>query len=266
VKRPTLLLAALAAACVFAGSASAAGNPLGVAVVRFSPQTSPEQMRSQVEAAGGAIVADLSAIDALAVVPRARSFDARLTSSGSVRALFPDTLIAGDGVADNPRGGGRWNGQGELRGVGLPDPWHALFQWDDDRMDVDSAWRQTTGDDSVAVAVLDTGVQASHRELRGVVDTRLGGNYIPCDDLKALFGLGYIDRVGLRDCRDGDFEGHGTWVASRIAGALNGLASNGVAPGVRIGSYKVLAAGLGGLSTWILSGLLAGAPIPGSTS
>ena len=71
-----------------------------------------------------------------------------------------------------------------------------------------------------------------------------------------------IDRLGLRDCRDGDFEGHGTWVASRIAGASNGFASNGVAPGVRIGSYKVLAAGLGGLSTWILSGLVAACSDP----
>jgi subtilisin family serine protease len=106
------------------------------------------------------------------------------------------------------------------------------------------------------VAVLDTGVEANHHELHGVVDRTLGGNFIPCSDLIALFGLGVIDRKGLRDCRDGDFEGHGTWVASRIAGALNGFASNGVAPGVRIGSYKVLAAGLGGLSSWILSGLV----------
>ena len=99
-------------------------------------------------------------------------------------------------------------------------------------MNVQPAWRRTTGDRSIAVAVLDTGVDADHRELRGIVDKRLGGNFIPCDDLKALFGLGFIDRKGLRDCRDGDFEGHGTWVASRIAGALNGFASNGVAPGV----------------------------------
>jgi lantibiotic leader peptide-processing serine protease len=123
-------------------------------------------------------------------------------------------------------------------------------------MNVSTAWQRTTGDHSIAVAVVDTGVQANHRELKGVLDTSLGGNFIPCDDLKALFGLGYIDRAGLRDCRDGDFEGHGTWVASRIAGASNGFTSNGVAPGVRIGSYKVLAAGLGGLSTWILSGLI----------
>jgi subtilisin family serine protease len=129
-------------------------------------------------------------------------------------------------------------------------------------MNVQSAWRRTTGDRSIAVAVLDTGVNADHRELHGVVDKQLGGNFIPCDDLRALFGLGVIDRKGLRDCRDGDFEGHGTWVASRIAGALNGFASNGVAPGVRIGSYKVLAAGLGGLSSWMLSGLIAACSDP----
>jgi len=129
-------------------------------------------------------------------------------------------------------------------------------------MNVQSAWRRTTGDSSIAVAVLDSGVDASHRELRGVVDKSLGGNFIPCADLRALFGLGFVDRAGLRDCRDGDFEGHGTWVASRIAGARNGFASNGVAPGVRIGSYKVLAAGLGGLSTWMLSGLLAACSDP----
>jgi lantibiotic leader peptide-processing serine protease len=262
VKGPSLVLAVFAAALSLAGTASAAGNPFGVAVVRFSPHASPAQMRSEVAAAGGVVVGDLSAIDALAVVPRARSFYARLSSSGSVTTLFQDRLIAAERGVDEGRGGGGGSDPGELPGGAVPDPWHALFQWDDDRMDVPAAWRRTTGDDSVAVAVLDTGVQAIHRELRGVLDKRLGGNFIPCDDLKALFGLGYIDHAGLRDCRDGDFEGHGTWVASRIAGTLNGFASNGVAPGVRIGSYKVLAAGLGGLSTWILSGLLAACSDP----
>jgi subtilisin family serine protease len=262
VKRPSLLVAACVAASCFAASASAAGNPFGVTVVRFSPQTFPAQMRTAVAAAGGTVVADLSAIDALAVVPRSGGFDARLASTPAVTAVFQDSLIADERGVDDLRGAGRATGPGESPGSGVPDPWHPIFQWDDERMDVPAAWRRTTGDDAVAVAVLDTGVQASHRELRGIVDKRLGGNFIPCDDLKALFGLGYTDRAGLRDCRDGDFEGHGTWVASRIAGALNGLASNGVAPGVRIGSYKVLAAGLGGLSTWILSGLLAACSDP----
>src|SRR3954468_17015333 len=250
--RPTLLLATLAAALAITGSATAAGNPFGVTVVRFSPGSTPAQMRSAVTAAGGVVVGDLSPIDALAVVPASAGFDSRVASKTVVTGLFTDTLFASDH-------------HDELRGERSAqdfDPLHALFQWDDDRMNVQAAWRRTTGDRSIDVAVLDTGVDADHRELRGVVDKKLGGNFIPCADLKALLGLGVIDRAGLRDCRNGDFEGHGTWVASRIAGALNGSASNGVAPGIRIGSYKVLAAGLGGLSSWMLSGLIAACSDP----
>jgi subtilisin family serine protease len=259
--RPTLLLATFAAALAITGSATAAGNPFGVSVVRFSPGSTPAQMRAAVTAAGGVVVADLSAIDALAVVPASASFDSRVASKPLVTGLFTDTLFASDrrdDLRDDRHGDGP---SGDRNDVDF-DPWHALFQWDDDRMNVQSAWRRTTGDRSIAVAVLDTGVDADHRELRDIVDNKLGGNFIPCDDLRALFGLGVIDRKGLRDCRDGDFEGHGTWVASRIAGALNGFASNGVAPGVRIGSYKVLAAGLGGLSSWMLSGLISACSDP----
>jgi subtilisin family serine protease len=261
VKRPTLILATLVAALAITGSASAAGNPWGVTVVRFSAGTTPAQMRAAVTASGGVVVGDLSAIDALAVVPSAVGFDSRVSAKGSVTGLFADRLL-GSGKHDGMLGGGSGTGPGDGASSDLGDPWHALFQWDDDRMNVQSAWRRTTGDRSIDVAVIDSGVDANHRELQGVVDKSLGGNFIPCADLKALFGLGFIERSGLRDCRDGDFEGHGTWVASRIAGALNGFASNGVAPGVRIGSYKVLAAGLGGLSSWILSGLVAACSDP----
>src|SRR5262245_59233682 len=220
-------------------------------------------MRQAVDAAGGVVVTDLSAIDALAVVPRSADFGARIDANRSVTNFFPDTLLAADRGADLHFAGGRQGGPAwGHHDARVADPWHGLFQWDDDRMDVEQAWRRTTGSRSISVAVLDTGVDANHRELRGVVDPRLGGNFIPCSDLIALYGLGVIDRKGLRDCRDGDFEGHGTWAASRIAGAPNGLASNGVATGVRIGSYMVMGAGLGGLSTWILSGLLAACSDP----
>src|SRR3954468_20792502 len=264
VKRLTFLLAAMAAACACAGAASATGNPFGVSVVRFTPQTTPAQMRAAVAAAGGVVVGDLSAIDALAVVPRSAGFDARLASGRSVTALFQDRLFASDRGADTSLRGGRSSepGGGALSGDLFADPWHDLFQWDDERMNVPAGSRRATGSGSIAGAGVHTGVDANHRELKDVVDPTLGGNFIPCDDLKALFGLGVIDRAGLRDCRNGDFEGHGTWVASRIAGALNGFASNGVAPGVKIGSYKVLAAGLGGLSSWIVSGLLAACSDP----
>src|SRR3954462_13320969 len=257
VKRPPLFLAAFAAALALTGSSSAAGNPFGLTVVRFSAQTTPAQMRAAVASARGVVVSDLSEIGALGVVPRSTGFAARLNANRAVTAYFQDSMLTTQRGADDrvPEGfaADPWHDLSSFLGVTNPE---GILQWDDGRMNVPAAWKRTTGDDSIAVAVLDTGVEANHRELRGAVDSSLGGNFIPCDDLKTLFGLGYIDRAGLRDCRDGDFEGHGTWVASRIAGALNGFASNGVAPGVRVGSYKVLAAGLGGLSTWILSGLI----------
>src|SRR5438093_5722037 len=272
VKRPSLLLAAFAAALAFSGSATASGNPFNVTVVRFAHGTTSAQMRSAVGSAGGVVVSDLSAIDALVVIPRADGFISRVEGNPVVTYAFKDSLLASDS-RDVVAGGGKAP-DADGSGAGFPDPWHNLssflgvtnpegiLQWDDNRMNVPAAWTRTRGDRNVVVAVLDTGVDAEHRELHSVLDTDLGGNFIPCDDLKAFFGLGYIERSGLRDCRDGDFEGHGTWVASRIAGAANGFASNGVAPGVRIASYKVLAAGFGGLTSWVVSGLVSACSSP----
>jgi subtilisin family serine protease len=267
VKRPGLLLAAIFGALAFAGAASA-GNPFGITVVRFAPGTPPAQMRSAVSSAGGVVVEDLSQISALAAASSANGFAERIRRNPAVVAAFQDALLVSDHGDVNQHGGGRAPDGDGGHGASFPDPWHELpsflgvtnpegiLQWDDNRMHVPGAWASTHGDRNIVVAVLDTGVDAEHRELHGVVDRQLGGNFIPCSDLRELFGLGYIDRSGLRDCRDGDFEGHGTGVASRIAGAANGFGSNGVAPGVRIASYKVLAAGFGGLSSWILSGLV----------
>jgi hypothetical protein len=86
--RLTLLLAAFAGALALTGPVSAAGNPFGVTVVRFSPATSPAQMRAAVVSAGGVVVADLSEIDALGVVPRSTGFTARLNANRAVTAVF----------------------------------------------------------------------------------------------------------------------------------------------------------------------------------
>src|SRR5207249_157921 len=78
-----------------------------------------------------------------------------------------------------------------------------------------------------------------------------------CDALRRQYGENLLKQVGLTDCGTDDREGHGTWVASRIAGNLNGFASNCVAPRIQVSSYKVLAAGFGALPDWLLAGLVA---------
>src|SRR6185369_6124126 len=63
--------------------------------------------------------------------------------------------------------------------------------------------------------------------------------------------------LGEKDCSSGDTEGHGTWVASRIGGNVNGFASNGIAPDVTLMGFKVLSTTLGGgLTSWIVDGMI----------
>src|SRR4029453_9190067 len=125
VKRLALLLAAVIAAGAFAGSASAAGNPFGATGVRFSPRAAPAEREQAVDAAGAVVVTDLSAIGALAVVPRSADFGARIDANRSVTTFFPDTLLAADHGADLRLAGGRPGGFGTGdHDDRVADPWH----------------------------------------------------------------------------------------------------------------------------------------------
>jgi lantibiotic leader peptide-processing serine protease len=266
VKRSRSLLVVLAAFVVAAPAQAAKPNPFGIAVVRFEKGTSAAEMNAAVTKSGADVVNDLSAVNALAVAPTASDFAARIRKNARVTTVFTEPLF--HPPADHDMDGASGSGWNPVFGPSTsPDPWHdassflgvtnpqGILQWDDARMNVASAWTRTRGDRSIRVAVIDTGVEQSHRELKdNVVATR---SFIPCDSLTREFGAAIVKQFGLRDCSSTDKEGHGTWVASRIAGAVNGFASNGVAPNVQVASYKVLAANFGGLPDWILSGLIA---------
>lgn len=94
------------------------------------------------------------------------------------------------------------------------------------------------GDDGqgVDVAVLDTGYDSGHPDLKDVVDD--SRSFVPGEDTE-------------------DHHGHGTHVASTIAGS--GAASDGkekgVAPGVRLHVGKVLDNSGSGANSWIISGM-----------
>jgi subtilisin family serine protease len=270
VKRLVLLSACAAAfLAVSPGYARAGSNPFGVTIVRFAAGTTPGQMRAAVTAAGGDVVTDLSPLGAMAVASSAPDFRAKLGADSRVATFFGESMFDGPALDDGTRGGSPIDAPrfGKSRG-GFPDPWHdassflgmtnpqGILQWDDARMDVPAAWTTTLGDRSVRVAVLDTGIQDSHKELK---DNVAGKNqtFVPCRALKKVYGEKALQDAGLTDCGTEDKDGHGTWVASRIAGELNGFASNGVAPDVQVSSYKVLASGFGALPDWILAGLLA---------
>jgi Subtilisin-like serine proteases len=258
--------AASAAPAAKTAAAAPSKNPLGVLIIKFKGGLTQKQMRDAVTNAGGEIVTDLTKINAVAAVASNQNFKTNIAKNPNVKKVFEDKLSVRISPVDaGTEASGKNSPQlGNPGPNGPPDPWHNLssflgetnpegiLQWDDNRMNVPAAWSTTTGDFSVRVAVLDTGVQGSHKELLPNYDNQTSANTIPCNLLTRQFGP-----LGQKDCSSEDTEGHGTWVASRIAGAANGFASNGVAPNVQIVGYKVLSTTLGGgLTSWIVAAMV----------
>ncbi|GCD88245.1 serine protease [Nocardioides sp. LS1] len=255
-----------AATTVAQAQPTSSTNPWNVTVVRFAPGTTRDQMYAAVKASGGVVTTDLSKIGALAVVSTNGAFRSDVKGNSKVKSVWLDKWIS-VGEPDSS-GAAATTGSPQLGSPGtdpVPDPWHNLssfagetnpegiLQWDDNRMNVPAAWATTLGDRTVRVAVVDSGLDGSHKELAANYDGQDSANTIPCNVLTRQFGPG----LGEKDCSSGDTEGHGTWVGSRIAGAVNGFASNGVAPNVTVMGFKTLSTTLGGgLTTWIVDGMI----------
>jgi len=101
------------------------------------------------------------------------------------------------------------------------DQLYRQFQWNMRKIQAEQAWDVTTGNPEVVVAVLDTGIDASHPDLAG----------------KLLSGYDVLND----DSNPEDDSGHGTHNAGIIGAASdNGVGVAGVAWGARIMPLKVL--------------------------
>ncbi len=108
-------------------------------------------------------------------------------------------------------------------------------QYSLDRMRVRDAWKRSTGGSNL-VAVLDTGVQADHRDLRNRV---VKGYDFVNDDSSAI-----------------DDNGHGTWVAGIIAANANdGYGIAGISWKDRILPVKIMSAGGTGSTADLAAGI-----------
>jgi lantibiotic leader peptide-processing serine protease len=231
-----------------APSAQARTNPransFGIQVVRFDPDMTPAAMRKAVADAGAEVLTDLSPLHAMAVVPKdASSFASRMKSQRGVRAVWVDHVSHTSAFQPDPL-----HDQDSFAGENAP----GVLQWEDDRDGVRQAWSTTRGA-GMKVAVIDSGIDPSHPELRDNV--LFVANTIPCNRIVQIFGP--QQGIGqLHDCSKSDTDGHGTWVASRIVGDDNGIGSNGIAPDAKVMGFKALATGFGGLTSWIVDAMV----------
>ena len=117
------------------------------------------------------------------------------------------------------------------------DPMYAQ-QWGLAGIGAPSAWDVTKGKSSVLVAVVDTGVDYTHPDLVGRIDTVNDYDFVNGD----------ADAM--------DDNGHGTHVSGIIAATQdNGIGGTGVAPGCRILPVKVLSAAGAGDSVGVAAGI-----------
>ena len=150
--------------------------------------------------------------------------------------VFPISGIAAATTPDDERYGDQYhlNNEGQTGGTTDAD------------VDAPEAWDITTGDSTIIVAVIDTGIDAEHPDLLAnmwVNEGEIAGDSIDND------GNGYIDDIHGWDFANDDnsvFDGadydyHGTHVAGTIgAVSNNGIGVAGVAWNVRIMSLKFL--------------------------
>jgi thermitase len=102
------------------------------------------------------------------------------------------------------------------------------------------AWERTTGESSVLIAVLDTGINYNHEDLEGRIDRADGYDFVNDDD----------------DPWDDHAHAHGTTVSGVIAAATdNGIGVAGVDWGAKILPVKVLDSNGDGLMTDIKEGI-----------
>ncbi len=123
------------------------------------------------------------------------------------------------------------------------------FQWNMKQIDADDAWAAgAQADPDVLVGILDTGINPTHPDLAGRVNTSLSRTFVTSSphapDLTSF----------------DDFNFHGTHVAGIVT--TNGIGTAGVAPHATVVAIKVLNAfGFGSFSD-VIDGILYAASIP----
>lgn len=139
----------------------------------------------------------------------------RYENSPVVEYAEPDFLVFPTRTPNDPRYPEQWglNNTGQTGGTRDAD------------IDAPEAWEQTTGDPGTLVAVIDSGVQAGHPDLRGNIWSNPGETRNGVDD----DGNGLVDDTQGWDFFNGDrtvydgpkVDSHGTHVAGTVAATGN---------------------------------------------
>ena len=216
-RRLTMLLAALAGALAFAGSAGAANY-----LVLYQQQAVPADAAATMLAAGGQLVYSYNDIGVAVAKSNDASFAAKLSWDARVDAVDATGQF---GVHLNDTESAAGGSPGDLPNATVTDGDSlSPLQWDMRQIKTPQAHAITGGSPAVLVGDIDTGIDFNHPDLRQNIDV---ANSVNCLSGAPVQGLAAQDD-----------QGHGTHTAGTIAAAANGFGIVGVAPNVHIAAIK----------------------------
>ena len=230
--KKTKVIGAVSAAALAVGMmgasiapAASASGPESSYLVLAPQGKSTAKAAERVVAAGGTVVATYDQIGVLVARSTNTAFASAVAGSGVESVASTDGL--GTTLIDDETVGTVDAATADATG----DPTGEQFwsrQWDMAQIDVPAAHAITTGDPSIVVGVLDSGIASNHPDL---------ATQIAKDKSASCIG-------GVANTAEAAWNpttsDHGTHVAGTIAAAINGVGIAGVAPGVKVASVKVV--------------------------
>jgi subtilisin family serine protease len=191
-------------------------------LVSFSGGSIPSNADALVAAAGGTIAARYTNLGALLARSASASFAALLRATAGVDAVGAVSAVSSK-LAPLASAGKPHHPMKPPAPKGDP---LSFRQWDMDQIHAPAAHAVATGK-SVLVGMLDSGVDITHPDLAGQVNTAAS---VSC--------IGGVPNTSAAVWSN-DVIGHGTFTSGTIVAPQNGVGTVGVAPGAKIGMVKV---------------------------
>jgi subtilisin family serine protease len=214
-------------------------------IVMFHTQNSlPSNVAKRVADAGGAVLAELPEVGAVAATSINPNFAADMAKDSSVSDVVADVelqvptaeqLKAESADSISASGDGPVEPPGSDAQTGS-EPFYNAFQWDKKRMRASNqgSYAVQQGRPDVIVAVLDTGAQIlpnPHPDIQPNLDTARSRSFFPVQPNPN----GDPNPVAWDDRN-----GHGSHCLSAVGAPINGIGMSGVAPRVKLVALKVL--------------------------
>jgi lantibiotic leader peptide-processing serine protease len=214
------------AAVLFAATAPATASAAERYIVLYKGASTPGNVATTVQRAGGELVADYAQIGVVIARSDDAAFASRMRGQAGVEQVAATSAYGVRPFRDADAESASGPPPGDLPNSPATDAdTFSALQWDMQQIRTPQAHAITGGSPSVTVGDIDTGLDKDHPDLVQNIDFARSAS---CESGAPVTSPAAWD----------DRHGHGTHTAGTIAAAANGMGIVGVAPNVKVAGIK----------------------------